>query len=62
MIAFWANSNVFGSSATIGAANNGIDFSNITIEFSPVPEPATLTTIGVAALLCAVRARRREGR
>src|SRR3954447_9799614 len=36
MIAFWANSNVFGSANTSGTANNGIDFTNIKIEFNPV--------------------------
>jgi len=39
MLAFWANSNTFGSSATANTADNGIDFSNVTIEFVPVPEP-----------------------
>jgi hypothetical protein len=32
MLAFWANSNIFGSSATPGAADNGIDFSNVQVE------------------------------
>jgi len=32
MIAFWANSNVFGTSSTPDTANKGIDFSNIKIE------------------------------
>jgi hypothetical protein len=41
MLAFWANSNVFGSSATAGTADNGIDFSNVKIEFiAAVPEPS----------------------
>ncbi|HRK32277.1 MAG TPA: PEP-CTERM sorting domain-containing protein [Tepidisphaeraceae bacterium] len=48
MLAFWANSNVFGSVSTPGSANNGIDFTNVTITFTPVPEP------GTAALLLAV--------
>ena len=47
MLAFWANSNLFGTSATPGEANNGIDFSNVNIEFIVVPEPN-------AALLCAM--------
>src|SRR6476620_7718507 len=51
MLAFWANSNVFGSASTSGTPNNGIDFSNIKIEFIPVPEPATLITVGIAAIL-----------
>jgi hypothetical protein len=62
MLAFWANSNVFGSASTSGTANNGIDFSNIKIEFLPVPEPAALMTLGIAALLFTMQAARRKGR
>jgi len=32
MLAFWANSSIFGSSATPNTADNGIDFSNVQIE------------------------------
>jgi hypothetical protein len=42
MLAFHINSNQFGSSSTAGEPNNGIDFSNVTIEFSSVPEPSAL--------------------
>jgi hypothetical protein len=62
MIAFWANSNVFGSSSTANTANNGIDFSNIKIEFIPVPEPAALAMVGIAALFMAVRPPRQDRR
>jgi hypothetical protein len=62
MIAFWANSSVFGTSNASGAADNGIDFSNIKIEFNPVPEPATLTMLGMAGLLLAIRTVRRNVR
>jgi hypothetical protein len=62
MLAFWANSATFGSSATPGEANNGIDFSNVKVEFIPIPEPATVTLFGMAALLLAIRAGRRERR
>ena len=41
MLAFWANSNIFGSSATPNTPDNGIDFTNVTITFTPIPEPAT---------------------
>jgi hypothetical protein len=53
MLAFWANSNMFGTSNTPGEADNGIDFSNVNIEFTPVPEPATisLALFGTLALL-----------
>jgi hypothetical protein len=50
MLGFWANSNIFGVSNVPGEPNNGIDFSNVTIEFIPVPEPATLSAIGIASL------------
>jgi hypothetical protein len=53
MLAFWANSNIFGSSATAGTADNGIDFTNVTIEFIPIPEPASLGLAGLAALAAA---------
>lgn len=52
MLAFWANSNIFGSSSTPNAPDNGIDFSNVTIEFTPIPEPgAALSGLGLAACL-----------
>ncbi|MBX3432244.1 MAG: hypothetical protein KF847_02735 [Pirellulales bacterium] len=63
VLAFHANSNVFGSSPAVGAADNGIDFSNIKVEFSAVPEPSSLLTCGAAAAIgvcaAALRARRR---
>ena len=40
VLAFWANSNTFGSSATPNTPDNGIDFSNILVEYV-VPEPST---------------------
>jgi hypothetical protein len=56
MLAFWANSNVFGSSATAGSADNGIDFSNVKVEFIPgVPEPGSLSLLLVASGLMATR-------
>jgi hypothetical protein len=63
MLAFWANSNIFGASATPGEANNGIDFSNVRIEFIPVPEPGTVLLGAVAAMLVGLQAvvRRRRG-
>lgn len=59
MLAFWANSATFGSSSTANTADNGIDFSNVQIEFIPVPEPATFALVGIAVLLLAGGARRR---
>jgi hypothetical protein len=58
MLAFWANSNIFGSSGTPGAADNGIDFSNVKIEYTSVPEPASLSLVVLACGLVARRSRR----
>jgi hypothetical protein len=58
MLAFHVNSGVFGSSATPNAADNGIDFSNITIEYSAVPEPASAALLGLAGLMACFRRRR----
>jgi hypothetical protein len=61
MLAFWANSNIFGSSGTANTADNGIDFSNVTIEFIPVPEPSSFALFGLlvgAALKRRIRASR----
>ncbi|QDS99958.1 PEP-CTERM sorting domain-containing protein [Adhaeretor mobilis] len=41
-LGFHTNSNKFGSSNSAGDADNGIDFSNIKIEFSQVPEPSSM--------------------
>jgi hypothetical protein len=59
MLAFWANSNVFGSASTVNTPNNGIDFSNIKIEFVPVPEPTSVALLGLTLGLMARRARRK---
>jgi hypothetical protein len=59
-LAFHANSNIFGSSGTPGVADNGIDFSNIKIEFTAVPEPSALilTFLGLIGLMFTSRRRR----
>jgi hypothetical protein len=53
MLAFWANSNIFGSASTVNTPNNGIDFSNVTIEFIAIPEPSSLLLVlaGMVGLL-----------
>jgi len=61
MLQFWANSNLFGVSSTPGEANNGIDFSNVRIEFIPVPEPASVMLFGLCwTMVSALRMSRRR--
>jgi hypothetical protein len=48
MLAFWANSNIFGSSSTPNTPNNGIDFTNVRIEFVPEPGCCVLALLGCA--------------
>ena len=45
MLGFHANSNIFGSSNDPTAPDNGIDFSNVTVEFCPIPEPGTMVLL-----------------
>jgi hypothetical protein len=59
MLAFHPNANIFGSSATVGAADNGIDFSNIKIEVVPEPSTLILAFFGLAGLMYASLRRRR---
>jgi len=55
MLAFWANSNIFGSPSTPNTPDNGIDFSNVTIEFVAIPEPSgvavALALVGLAGIM-----------
>jgi PEP-CTERM motif len=59
-LAFHANSNIFGSSNTPDTPDNGIEFSNIKIELTAIPEPSALalTLIGLAGLVFANHRRR----
>ena len=50
VIGAWANSSAFGSSSTIGVADNGIDFTNIKIEVIPEPSTLILAFFGLAGL------------
>jgi hypothetical protein len=59
LLAFHANSSIFGSSSIVGAADNGIDFSNIKIEIVPEPSTLILTFVGLAGLVFANLRRRR---
>jgi hypothetical protein len=59
MLAFWGNSNVFGTSSTANTADNGIDFSNVKIEFTPAPEPGALSMLAIGSVVLAARRRAR---
>jgi hypothetical protein len=58
MLAFWANSNIFGSSGTPDTADNGIDFTNIKIELTQVPEPSSITLLMLGIVGLMIRRRR----
>ncbi len=49
-LGFHINSNQFGSTNAQGEPDNGIDFSNIKIEFIPVPEPASMALLAAGGL------------
>ncbi len=61
LLGFHVNASIFGSSNTVNTANNGIDFSNIKIEVTSVPEPTTLLLFGVGAAFLGWARRRRAG-
>lgn len=58
MFGFHVNSNKFGSTNQGGEADNGLDFSRVTIEVLPIPEPSSIALVlGAAALLTGIRRR-----
>ena len=61
LLGFHVNASIFGTSNTVNTANNGIDFSNIKIELTSVPEPTTLLLSAIGAAFLRVARRRRAG-
>jgi len=58
-LGFHVNSSTFGSSSSAGDPDNGIDFSNIKIEVTTIPEPSTCV-LALGALLALPGLRRRR--
>lgn len=58
MLGFWANSNTFGSTNT-DDPDNGITFSNVTVEYMAIPEPGTMALLIGGFLALGVLRRRK---
>ena len=61
IIAFNHSSNAFGSTNSGGVADNGIDYTNIQVSFTQVPEPSAYALLlgGVAVVLAVARRKQR---
>ncbi|MEM6853994.1 MAG: PEP-CTERM sorting domain-containing protein, partial [Planctomycetota bacterium] len=42
MLALGSSSGAFGSSNSAGDPDNGIDITNVSVDYTPIPEPGTL--------------------
>jgi hypothetical protein len=58
LLGFHVNSATFGSVNTVNTPDNGIDFSNITIELLSVPEPSSFALLGLGAVALVLRRRK----
>jgi hypothetical protein len=57
LLGFHVNASIFGSANTVNTANNGIDFSNIKIEVTSVPEPSALLLAALGTALFRLKRR-----
>ena len=60
MLGFQVNSNTFGTSSSPDTADNGIDFSNINLVYTAVPEPSTYVFLAGALVFALAFLRRRK--
>ena len=58
-LGFAVSGGAFGSVNDAGVADNGIDFTNVSVTFTPVPEPASMAMLAGGAMMLA--GRRRKG-
>jgi|GEM_PF-1656510 len=58
-LGFSVSGGAFGSVNDAGVADNGIDFTNVSVAFTPVPEPASMALLAGGAMMLA--GRRRKG-
>ena len=57
ILAFNANSNMFGSTNAVDTPDNGLDFTNISMEYIAIPEPSTFALVLGGLLVAALRRR-----
>ncbi len=65
VLAFQVGSSTFGSSSVVGELNNGLDFSNVNVQYlaaAPVPEPASVAMMLGGLLMVGTFVRRRNRR
>lgn len=58
MLAFGSSSSAFGSNNNQGDPDNGIEITEVTVDFNPIPEPGSLALLGLGGL--ALFSRRRK--
>lgn len=58
MLTYGASSGAFGSSNSAGDPDNGIDITNVTVEFTGIPEPASAIYVAAVLLMGGIARRR----